>query len=264
MNKEISKGNYYILRYIAIITMLCDHLGKVLYMTDTINNETLKVFFVIGRLSFPLFAYLLVESFYYTKNRTKHLLQIFLIAVFSEVIFDMLFMLNKPTNFSTDALNGQNVCFTLAFGWLCLMVTKLDLKERIFRVFKFKKERTAKVLNAFLKCGIISTIILLSAPLSMDYMIIGLILILMLNYARNSKMCKLWQLNSFTVFILTSGNIYYMYAYISLIFVYLASKLRVPKRIENVVASDVSAVCCRFFYSVHLAALLLVKTLLVV
>ena len=46
----------YQLKWIAIVTMVIDHMGAILYPTE-------MVFRYIGRISFPIFCFLLVEGY---------------------------------------------------------------------------------------------------------------------------------------------------------------------------------------------------------
>lgn len=52
------------LKIIAMITMLIDHIGVNLFPSVTIMR-------VIGRLSFPIFAYMIAEGCRYTRDRKK-------------------------------------------------------------------------------------------------------------------------------------------------------------------------------------------------
>lgn len=54
------------LKILACISMVIDHLGAVVY------PDALWMRYV-GRLSFPIFAFLLAEGFYHTKNVKKYL-----------------------------------------------------------------------------------------------------------------------------------------------------------------------------------------------
>lgn len=59
------------LKIIACILMAIDHIGFHLFP----NVENLRI---IGRLSMPIFAYLISEGCYYTKNKLKHFLLVFI------------------------------------------------------------------------------------------------------------------------------------------------------------------------------------------
>ena len=52
------------LKIIAMITMLIDHIGIVLF-------PQIKIFRIIGRFAFPIFAYMLAEGCTNTKNKKK-------------------------------------------------------------------------------------------------------------------------------------------------------------------------------------------------
>ena len=68
------------IKIIAAICMLFDHIGVVLYPNDNILR-------IIGRIAFPLFAFMLAEGARYTKNRTRHLLFLGTLALICQVVF---------------------------------------------------------------------------------------------------------------------------------------------------------------------------------
>ena len=69
-----------LLKWIAIITMTVDHIGAVLY-------PELDVLRYVGRLSFPLFAYLLVMGIENTRNVRNYFTRLFVFAIISQVPF---------------------------------------------------------------------------------------------------------------------------------------------------------------------------------
>ena len=54
------------LKIIAMVSMVLDHVG-LLFFSDMI------IFRVLGRIAFPIFAYMIAEGCRYTKNRAKYL-----------------------------------------------------------------------------------------------------------------------------------------------------------------------------------------------
>ena len=99
--------NTFLLKWIAIISMLIDHIGAVLFPWC----EWMRI---VGRLAFPIFAYLLVEGFVYTKDVKKYLVRLGLFALISEIPFDLAFF---GTVFAPV---HQNVFFELFCGILML------------------------------------------------------------------------------------------------------------------------------------------------
>ena len=80
MNLEFSKKGFLtsnMLKVIAMVTMLVDHLG--VYLFD--DYVTMRI---IGRLAMPIFAFLIAEGCTYTKNRLRHFFEIFLLGVFCQ------------------------------------------------------------------------------------------------------------------------------------------------------------------------------------
>ena len=79
MNKRI---NSFTLHILAMISMVSDHLWNIFFP----NQVWL---YVIGRPAFPIFAFMIVEGFFRTKNRKKYLIRIFIFAIISEIPFNL-------------------------------------------------------------------------------------------------------------------------------------------------------------------------------
>ena len=96
------------LKWIAMISMLIDHIGAVvveygLYyqggaecfqkLLENGNGQWLYVLQrgmrMLGRPAFLIYAFLLVEGFYHTHSRRRYALQMFLFALISELPFDL-------------------------------------------------------------------------------------------------------------------------------------------------------------------------------
>lgn len=91
-----------LLKWIAIITMTIDHIGAVLY-------PQIQILRIIGRISFPLFAYLLVLGMESTRNIRNYFIRLFVFALISQLPFSL------AVGFDPLSLN---IFFTLSFGLL--------------------------------------------------------------------------------------------------------------------------------------------------
>lgn len=97
----------FLLKCIALFTMAVDHIGAV-FFPDQIWIR------YIGRLSFPIFAFLLTEGFVHTSGRKKYLVRLGLFALLSEVPYDLCLF---GTPFDPE---HQNIFFELTAGFLVL------------------------------------------------------------------------------------------------------------------------------------------------
>ena len=111
------------LKWIALLSMLIDHIG-VIYLSYG-SHALLSVYSLsryIGRLSFPLFCFLLVEGFYHTGNLCKYVQRMLGFAFLAEIPYDLA-IYGKLVK-----LDGQNVLFTFVIGLLVMwMLTKVEL-----------------------------------------------------------------------------------------------------------------------------------------
>jgi hypothetical protein len=84
------------IKIIACIAMLIDHIGFFLF-------PEILLFRIIGRLAFPLFAFLIAEGCKYSKNKSRHLALIFIFGVFFALfylVYDHKIYLNVFLTFS--------------------------------------------------------------------------------------------------------------------------------------------------------------------
>lgn len=151
--------NTFSLKCIAIASMLIDHMGAVLFPYSTWMR-------IVGRLAFPIFAYLLVEGFVYTRDVKKYLIRLGIFALISEIPFDLAFFGNVV------AMKHQNVFFELFLGILVLylMLKTTDQAQRVM---------------------IVIPALLISDWLCLDYGSWGLLMILAYYVCREKKLLKL-------------------------------------------------------------------------
>lgn len=149
----------FVIKIIACITMVLDHIKYAIPQTDCFITEYL------GRLSYPLFAFLVVEGYVHTSDLKKYYKRLLVFAVISQIPF-MLFR----------TLVGEwkmlNIMFTLLLG--LLSITAYD---------KIKKE--------YISFPVCILLILLGEFLNVDYGWFGVTMILILYIFREKNILKL-------------------------------------------------------------------------
>lgn len=124
---------------IAMFTMFLDHFaliiiqGGKLYGYDyALYQNAIKlpearkwiiiytILRMIGRISFPIYSFLIVEGFRKSNNVFKYIIRILILAIISEVPFDLM-IFNK---LSIECLQVQNVLWTFFVALIMLSVIK--------------------------------------------------------------------------------------------------------------------------------------------
>jgi hypothetical protein len=151
--------NVFILKIIALTTMIIDHYGAI-FQSD------IMIFRIIGRLAFPIYCFLLVEGYFHTSDVKKYAKRLLIFALISEVPFDLAF-------FNKVGFTHQNIFFTLFIGLVTIYI--LDNKEG-----KFNFNRDVVIVVACI----------ISILLSVDYNAIGIIYILVFYFTINHEKFK--------------------------------------------------------------------------
>ncbi len=116
-----------LIKYIAMFTMLLNHIGNVLLEPGTVLQS---VFLNIGYFTAPTMCYFLAEGFHYTKSRIKYGVRLLVFALLSQVPFSMALF---GVLFQTKYLN---MLFTLFFCFLILVV-KESVKEPFWQAILY-------------------------------------------------------------------------------------------------------------------------------
>lgn len=159
------------LKIIAIVTMLIDHIGACFIENGLLRGYSDEMYAImstrwgnnwymidtvlrcIGRISAPIFFFLLVEGFLHTHNVKKYIIQMIIFALLSEIPYDLAF---SHTIYDPIA---QNIFFTLSIGLFVLIGIKA-----------FEN-------NIFLKILVILFGCIISYVLQTDYSFIGILMI---------------------------------------------------------------------------------------
>lgn len=103
----------FVLKIIALLSMLTDHISYVVTLAFGMDTPLLFNMRAVGRIAFPLYAFLLVNGFEKTRDKRAYMERLFLFALISQIPFSLAF---TPANYSHSALSG--VQLLLKSGWL--------------------------------------------------------------------------------------------------------------------------------------------------
>lgn len=79
--KKQDSNTIEILKWIAIVSMVIDHMGLILF-------EDIEVLRYIGRLAFPLFGFILIHNYlFFTSNKLKYIKRLWIFAAISQPFF---------------------------------------------------------------------------------------------------------------------------------------------------------------------------------
>lgn len=162
------------LKVIAIATMLIDHTAKHVlayvpfarHHLFTLGSHDVNLLYImvsIGRIAFPIFAYLIVEGYIHTHDRKAYGRNLLLFALLSEIPWNLI-------HTGTLFYNRQNVFFTLFLGYLgiwCIDHFRHSIKRQAVSLL---------------------SLLLASFLLRADYSCTGVALILMTYTLRNNKL----------------------------------------------------------------------------
>ena len=147
------------LKWIATVSMLLDHIGYALIYKGGYINKMLTCYIIcwlIGRIAFPIYLFLLVEGYKHTKNIKSYLLRLVVFAFVSEIPADLAFFGKIYT------LEYQNIYFTLSI--ILIMFVGIDKIRELFK---------NKIISMILSGCIIIAACIISEILNFDYGYVG-------------------------------------------------------------------------------------------
>lgn len=189
------------LKVIAVLTMVIDHICKIVFqwllsnywgvMVDNgqmsweqfqqIDNFIRFDLQSVGTIAFPLFCFLLAEGFRYTRDKKRYIGLMFIFALISEIPFDIGFFSEYSQMEGTFPfyLKYQNVFFTLFLGLLTLAcLERLSCKSEI---------RTEKIKSVILQVICVAVLALVAELIRCDYGMQGILYIAAFYVCRNHR-----------------------------------------------------------------------------
>ena len=152
MGHKILTGN--MLKIIAAISMLADHIGIIFFPFDGIWR-------IFGRLALPIFAFMIAESAKYTRNKKRHFFTMFGLALICQIVY---FIFDPKTVY---------MCILVTFSISTLLIYALQNFKRA--LFSKNTDKFDKVLAGAIFFGGILVTFVLNSIVTIDYGFIGCI-----------------------------------------------------------------------------------------
>ncbi len=151
--------NANILKVIAIFLMLIDHIGY--YYSFAFTPETYYILRSIGRISMPIFLYLLIQGFFYTKNLKAYVLRLLLIAITTLIIEIALTRINNI--FFNKYYDKSGIYISVVFSYaLSLILIYMIENNNLIKKANF-------AINLIIRIFVITIVILLFYFLKIEY-----------------------------------------------------------------------------------------------
>lgn len=209
------QSNY--LKLIGILTMLIDHIGYMLY-------PDILVLRIIGRISFPIFAFQVGIGYVYTKNLFNYLKKLLIYGVIVQTIYSFFY-----------GFNHINILITLFIGLLCIYLYD---KKKYYLIILL-----CLVIYFFNKYGI-----------NIDYGIYGVLTILTFYIFRYNKYKIFISLLLLTLlYSYFNNNFVQIFSIVSLIFIFIPMNVNIK----------ISNMFFYLFYPFHFLVLFILKKVLI-
>lgn len=218
------------LKALAMVSMLLDHVGLMLLPEWTFLR-------VLGRLAFPIFAYMIAEGCRHTKNRIKYLLTLLVMAVGIQAVY-----------FVAMGSLYQNILLTFTLSVLLICGVDLFLQKKT--VARGLLAAGAVLLVVFV--GALAPMLFKSAGFVIDYGFFGVLLPVAVYYAPG----RLGKLIAVAVILLIRALLYgelKWFAFLSLPFLALYNGKRGKYKLKYLFY---------IFYPAHLLVIYLIEQLL--
>lgn len=124
------------IKLLALVTMVIDHTAFYLRSSSLIGSGLYFAMRTVGRLAFPLYAFLLVNGFEKTSDRGKYLSRLVLFAAVSQLPYTVVF---SQENYRLSAVSG----FALLWPWYVVATAGLA----VCAVWYFCVRRDVSVLS---------------------------------------------------------------------------------------------------------------------
>ncbi len=160
-NKKLISLNNNQLKIIALISMVIDHAGLLLF-------PRAAIFRILGRLSFPIYAYMIAEGCAHTKNRKTHLGMILGLGLIFQIVWFL---------FSRSLYHNILLTFSLSIGMIYAIDGLIKNKNNRYRILMI----LAIIFIVFV--GVVCPILFSYYGFDFDYSVWGIVLPILIYFA---------------------------------------------------------------------------------
>ncbi len=169
------------LKIVAFVTMVIDHFA--FYFNYLLNEETYTLLRIIGRISMPIFAFLIVEGFSHTKNLKKYFFRLITFAAITQIslfILDKIIYKYNP-QVCYNVSNNLNILFSFAISIISLWcIRNIICKFRDVAKIENRKSINKIVISIFVYAATILAVSILFSIFDFDYEIRAYLLVLLI------------------------------------------------------------------------------------
>lgn len=139
------------LKRIALITMIIDHIDKILqirssslYQYSSVAGQIYNIIVLTGRVAFPIYAFLIAEGCRKTRSMPKYIFRLFLFMIISEIFYIAAFYNNNThglelLKYAFDhvlTLKFRNIFTTLMFGVIAIYAYQIISSLNINKILR--------------------------------------------------------------------------------------------------------------------------------
>lgn len=195
----------FVLRFIAIICMLLDHLA---HCFVPMGSELYMIMRIIGRLAFPVFAFLICEGALHTRSFSKYAMRLGAFALLSEIPFDLAFHGDV-----FDMRSGQNVFFTLLLGLLSVGAMKELAPKLLEKLCASQKLSESTAFCALIASPLLFGCCILAHWLNTDYGWAGVLMIIAFYVFKDNRTAAAFSMAAINFAFLAQFSIYNLQFY---------------------------------------------------
>ena len=133
-NKGIFNGNH--LKLIGALCMLLDHMGILLF-------PQVRLFRILGRLAYPIFAFMIAEGCRYTRHKLRYFLMVFGLGAGCQLVY-----------YFVSADTYLNILLTFSFSILLIYLMQAAGQAENWKN-SFASERCLRLVLSLLWCFLI-------------------------------------------------------------------------------------------------------------